>query len=120
MCLPDELPGFDLSDALYRLMGNACLLREIILEFAENHAGMVEQIKDSMTVEDWDGVRRRIHSLKGVAGNIGAQDLARGAKDAELAFRERGLEGLKSTIPALETAMEVVLTSAQVLKNFPG
>ncbi|MEN6392165.1 MAG: response regulator [Syntrophomonas sp.] len=77
------LPGIDTSKGLQRVMGNQELLKKIILEFCTSFAGAIDEIKKDLK-HDPDKARQLVHSIKGAAGNIGAQGLYQAAGRLEV------------------------------------
>lgn len=71
-----ELPGVQLERALQRLGGNTDLLRKLLLRFSETQSGAAEAISSARTAGDRETATRTAHTLKGLAGNIGAHALA--------------------------------------------
>jgi len=114
--LPDSLPGFDLDQALKRLCGNRQLLARLLLEFAEGQAGFLAQLDALLDKSDNARATLLLHTLKGVASNLGASELARWAQQLEREITAD--QPLNSRIPfavALTDAMGAI--SAQVRLN---
>ena len=70
--LPAHLPGFDLGSALQRVAGNELLLRSLLVQFSERFKGAADEMKRMQETGRQDEIRQLAHTLKGVAGNIGA------------------------------------------------
>ena len=77
--LEEPLPGFELAAALARMNGNCSLLRRLLSSFAEEQAQTLSRLESLRADGDLDGALRLLHGVKGVAGNLGAADLARAA-----------------------------------------
>ena len=89
--LPDVLAGFDLRRALDRLGGNRDLLARLLMDFAEGQAGFLAQLDALLETGENAQAASLLHKLKGVAGNLGA---------TELAVRTRQLEHeIKACLP---------------------
>jgi len=72
--LPPRLVAFDALDinrGLTNLRGNAGTYLKLLSHFANNHHQDAVLIKSEL-VDDVISVKKRIHTLKGVAGNLGA------------------------------------------------
>ena len=85
--LPETLAGFDLSEGLRRLQGNRVLYRKLLLNFAADYSLKVDEIRAAMINIDPDQARSLAHALKGVAGNLAANDLQAAAAEVELLFK---------------------------------
>jgi len=85
--IPIEIPGFDTAETLERLAGDVSLYHSILRMFPEI-------VKDSMTVfhhaldvNDDAAVKAVLHSIRGMAGNVGATMLTHTASELEFALR---------------------------------
>jgi signal transduction histidine kinase/CheY-like chemotaxis protein/HPt (histidine-containing phosphotransfer) domain-containing protein/HAMP domain-containing protein len=80
-----EIDGLDVVDGLKRVGGNRKLYDKLVRQFVESQSGaanqMVELLKD-----DVDTAKRLAHTVKGVAGNLGAKPLQLTAGKLELAI----------------------------------
>jgi CheY-like chemotaxis protein len=78
-----EVPGVDIEGALARMGGS----RRLYLRTANDFIKMLEpgpaEINDLFRAEDWQSLRRFLHTLKGNAATLGLQGLAREAALAE-------------------------------------
>lgn len=83
-----DLPGIMLTDGLARLDGNQKLYKKLLLQFRARNVDTLDNIKDALSRGDDKTANRLIHTLKGVAGNIGADQLAAVAAELETALIE--------------------------------
>ncbi len=72
--LPD-IDGLDTKDGLTRVAGNQKLYLKLLRQFAEQQGPAVGQISDALAKGDTALAERLAHTLKGVAGNIGAKSV---------------------------------------------
>jgi two-component system sensor histidine kinase/response regulator len=89
---PADLPpvdGLDSTDGLRRVRGNKTLYAKLLGQFANGQAGTVGQIRAALATGDVDGAMRLAHTLKGVAGNIGAGGVQNAAAAVETLLRDR-------------------------------
>jgi len=89
---PKELPGFDLEGALDRVSGDEKLLLDILLQFSGQFGGVVEEMAGMLRAGQLEELRQLAHTLKGVAGNVGAVDLFRCAAEIDGAIRSGATE----------------------------
>ena len=80
----------------------------------------MDEIQSSLEAGDMETVDRQVHSLKGVAGNIGAQDLQKAAEALELALREADQGKIEEELARIGELLEIVLSSIDTLKTKPG
>ncbi|HYD59469.1 MAG TPA: response regulator [Noviherbaspirillum sp.] len=76
----------DTAGALNRLGGNAALLQRLLAQFAEEYGGQAERIEFLLAAGDRAAAKRAAHTLKGLAGNLGATALAKVAEELEKAI----------------------------------
>lgn len=82
------LPGFDVDQALARMGGNPQFYRKILRKFIASEAHTIANIQERLAAGDHESAVRAAHSLKGVAGNIGATTLQTLAARLEVALRD--------------------------------
>jgi two-component system sensor histidine kinase/response regulator len=75
LTLPDKLPGLDLKKGQALVGGNQHFYILLLKKFSRNQAGQAEAIWQAKQRGESETVYRLLHTLKGVAGNIGAKDL---------------------------------------------
>ena len=113
--LPASLPGIDIAEGLARLGGNARVYRDVLGRFTRNFADAGEQAARLLAAGDADAAGRIVHSLKGVAGNLGAARLHDAAAAAEAALRHGAPADRSATLQALRVPLqEVVAGLAQL------
>ncbi len=79
----NELVGFDVEKGLTRLAGNRKLYVKLLRDFARNHAGDAELIQSVLKRGDVGEARMRAHTLKGIAGNLAAQEVYEASAEME-------------------------------------
>ena len=99
--LPIQIHGVDLDVALRNAANNPGLLIQLLRDFAEDHRRESEVIREALDQGDWTLAHRKAHTLKGVAGTLGANALRDCAAVLERLLRERQME------PALEALSSV-------------
>jgi len=62
-------------------------VRALISKFIRNSMGIVNSLRERAEARDTGGVEKMAHMLKGAAGNLGLEDIARKAETIELAAR---------------------------------
>lgn len=109
---PGEPPAtqhiLDFDEGLERLMGDQRLYMQLLRRFRQDYQHVAGQVRQALAQGDIEGAQRRIHSLKGAAGMIGAQELYHLAMAAERGFMSAGLE-LRAALDLVETALAGLL-----------
>jgi len=124
---PPELPlidGLDCADGLRRVGGNNNLYVKLLRQFASQQADDAGQILAALATNDIESATRLAHTLKGVAGNLGAGKLQHTAAAVETLLRDgapadstkQALEQLAGVldplVARLRAALEMNTTSA--------
>ena len=84
-----NLEGIDTETALNRLGGNEKLFTNLLKDFVKKQAGAAEKIREKLARQDFETAKRLAHTLKGVAGNIGASAVFEKARDLDEAIAEK-------------------------------
>ena len=70
-----EIPGVDTNLGLYRANGKLDLYLKLLTTFARDFSGADREIIRLFDEQETDSARLLVHSIKGVAANVGAADL---------------------------------------------
>ena len=108
-----KLDGIDVQSALNRLGGNQKLYRKLLIKFRKNHQNDLKMIRRALDLGDLETAERMVHTIKGVAGNIGAQEVY----TASAAFEGLTLEYVEPLLRQLEKALELVFASIAFLEE---
>jgi HPt (histidine-containing phosphotransfer) domain-containing protein len=98
-----ELPGVDTRSGLARVGGKVSVYRKILQQFAKSQADAPAGIFNALQKGDRVTAEREAHTLKGVAGNIGAGEVEAAAANLETAIKQG------ADTDALLTALEGIL-----------
>ena len=88
--------GLNTVDGLLRVAGNAALYRRMLAQFADTEHDAVERIRERIAAGDPLTAQRIAHTVKGVAGTLGA-----GTVQAAAGEVERGVQHSPAAIDAL-------------------
>jgi len=117
----DELPSFaglDTRDGLSRVAGNRKLYSKLLRQFSEQQGAVVGQITAALAQGDRALAERLAHTLKGVAGNIGAKAIHSAAGALEKLIRE-GADGalVESAKGQVTTVLDPLLAQLQAVSS---
>ena len=93
------LPGISVKSGLKKVGGNRKLYRKLLNKFRRNYAG-VDMKSETLWMDDLETATRLAHTIKGLAGNIGAQELHLTAADLEAAIRKNQTENIPARLIA--------------------
>ena len=114
--LPPELPGINIEGALNASKIDSHVFKQILTGFFKNNKETAKNIRDAFTASDWLTLSHMSHSLKGSAGNIGAEELYDDASNLEIKSREGQKNPPDSKlVDKLESTLDQVLKSLESL-----
>ncbi len=114
----DTLTGISMAEVLERFSGNQTLLRTALIDFHSKNLSTMSEIRQAIQARDRERVQFQVHTLKGVAGNIGAEALAATARELEEAIKQEREEKVPELLNALEQQMtELLATIAGIEKS---
>jgi two-component system, sensor histidine kinase and response regulator len=117
MTLP-EIKGIDVASGLRRVAGNSHLYRNLLSQFAAKHASDAMHIAEAMEQGNGMFAEQLAHSLKGVAGNIGASGIFQCAGNIENAIRDSDnniQESLKELSLLLDRQVQSIRSALMVV-----
>ena len=105
-----------MSTGLAITQGNTTLYRRLLVKFRANYSEFSSEFQDAQKSADTGAATRLSHTLKGVAGNIGATQIQQAAE----ALKQASLSGqsdLEELLQHVVDALEPVLDNLAVLDN---
>ncbi|QDQ28946.1 response regulator [Chitinimonas arctica] len=125
--LPDSIPGLDMQAGLRRVLGKPDRYIDLLRGFVTSQADAMKQIDAALQQGDAATAQRVAHTLKGLAGNIGAGLLSRQAAAVETALRAGQSaeaeqaelsKGLATQIDAIEAILPVPASPSATIGSF--
>jgi polar amino acid transport system substrate-binding protein len=110
------LPGVSTKSGLARVGGNRKLYRKLLGKFRRNYKTVADDIRNALAKDDPETAIRLAHTIKGLAGNIGARDLHLAAEDLEAVLRQGRTENIPRRLIAFSEALDLVLNSIAALE----
>ncbi|MBI5185731.1 MAG: response regulator [Nitrospinae bacterium] len=117
--LPEYLPGIDVKAGLKRLRGDKTLFLNLLRSFQDRHAAATE-IRNFLNAGDFASAERLAHNIKGVSGNLSAQELYPAAGELEAAIERRQWELFPVLLDKFEKALGVAMQSIKLLEKPPS
>jgi PAS domain S-box-containing protein len=118
---PDELQipaidGVNTADGLMRVAGNRKLYLKLIRQFAQEQRDAAERIAALLVQGDAASAQRLAHTVKGVAGNLGATAAQQAAAAVEKAIEAKvepeKIEGLRTALAGILATVTAAIQSA--------
>ena len=122
------LEGLDTAAGLRRAGGNVALYRRLLVQFLDEQADVLVRMEAALAAQDLAALERMAHTLNGVGGNIGAQQVHAAAARLEECLREGAgdggirlaLEHLAKVWGPLAKALEDQVRSREPAKGMAG
>jgi len=111
------IEGLNLTDGLNRMNNNTELYLNLLTKFSKNYSGFVSELKSSLAKENAEESKRMVHTLKGVAGNIGAEGLHQFMIGLETKLKQQTKIDLNAELSALENLLNPLLASINQVLN---
>ena len=108
--LPETLPGIDIKAGLATTAGNQTLYLKLLNRFREGQSGFEAAYRSALQAGNLPEATRHAHTLKGVAGTIGARELQKSAANLEVLSQHASpTEELEAALTQTTTELAVVL-----------
>lgn len=107
-----ELPEFvniDINNGLSRVGGNKKLYAELLEKLYKNNLNVVNEIRNAVKNNEKELSVRLAHTVKGVAGNLGAIELNKSAAELETELKKDVPDAIERTIANFDSRMQKVL-----------
>jgi two-component system sensor histidine kinase/response regulator len=114
--LPSELPGISRASGLGRVGGNKQLYAKLLRKFRESQQNADAGIRAALRSGDRETAGRLAHTVKGVSGNLGAEDLYSAAAELEKAIKE-GQQNIDHPMARFGSQLKIVMDGIKVLEE---
>ena len=112
------LEGIDIQAGLNITQGNKTLYRKLLIKFRDSQADFSQQFRQAQQSDDETASARCAHTLKGVAGNVGAKAIQTAATALEQACKEAATaEQLDPLLTSVEQELTRVIAALSSLDH---
>jgi two-component system sensor histidine kinase/response regulator len=98
-----NIEGLNADAGLRRALGKQTVYQSMLSKFAENQKQIPAQLETALATKDLELAERLAHTLKGLAGNIGAEQLQQDAAAIEEAIHAHRIPIATQLQPLLQT-----------------
>ena len=113
------IPGLDIDTGLRLSRGRASLYLSVLKKFSSSQRGFAERVKAALGENDWQTALRQAHTLKGVAGQLGAQMVRVAAELLEHAIQQHeSPQSITLLIRQIDELLEKLLDAMD--RRLPG
>jgi PAS domain S-box-containing protein len=110
------IAGLDTTAGMARVAGNMKIYSSILKKFCSHHANTAEEIKIAVDNNDFELAERIAHTIKGVAGNIGANTIFECAVELD-ALLKQAQDNANIDKPTLTTLLADLTSHSAALIN---
>ncbi len=114
--LPDRIEGFNIIGGLSTVGGNEALYASLLKKFASRYATINEDISKSLQANDIESAVRHAHTVRGIASNLGAEELAKAAENLERSI----VHSPSMTTPHLRTLVVCLTNAVNAIRDSLG
>ncbi|MBF0226516.1 MAG: response regulator [Desulfobacterales bacterium] len=104
-----EIPEISFDVGLSRVSGNRKLYQNLLVKFKRDFSDIIPNINKALQTNDLELAQRLAHTLKGVSGNIGAENVQIEAGKVETLIKARNLAETLDAINSLAKVLDPVL-----------
>jgi len=114
--IPSDILGLDTSEGLRRVLGKKSLYLSMLRKFALGQKTVVDQIIQALEANDKTQAERLAHTLKGVAGNIGAVTIQEVSASLETALKkdEYSRSEVDSLLATIRSPLETLINQLEI------
>ncbi len=113
-----RIPGIDTQKGLHHTGGNTRLYKKLLDEFIRHNKTDGQTLKRLIEANQYDKARHLAHTLKGIAGNLGATELQLICRTIEMSMRTKGSEKVtEDDLASLLKAHQQIVDSIQQLPD---
>ncbi len=115
MLEPPEIAGVDVRAGLRTVGGNVKLYRSLLRDFHRDYSELVPDLQARLKSGDYQAVQAATHTMKGVAGNIGARKLYDAAASVESKLKEGRNSEAEEAFPEFAQAFGELMVNLEPL-----
>ena len=115
--IPHNLPGLDVGSGLKRVSGNKDLYKKIIWEFCSTFYNASENFRKMIEEVNIEGLKYLAHTIKGVAGNIGATELQKMSQKIENEVKNNDFNAIGMYLNEFDTKLKQIMEAGKILSS---
>jgi polar amino acid transport system substrate-binding protein len=108
--LPD-LPGVNVSASVRRIGGNVALYYSLLDNFRANQQNFAASFREALAAGDSSTAERLAHTLRGIAGTLGANTLQDLSASLESSIHKAETSGVDSLLAGVEKELAIFIAS---------
>ncbi len=117
--LPDGVPGLDTADGLQRVGGNQHLYRQLLRDFLRDNRDTLSRLATEVSETGPQAAVQLVHTLKGVAGTLGADGVQKAAQNLETNLKQGATANEITLFAELSRQLEPLLSGLETFFAAP-
>ncbi|MGL1936090.1 MAG: response regulator [Fibrobacterales bacterium] len=113
--IPMKFKGIDVTAGLKNINGNQVLFKKLMKMFRDKHADTANEIVNALNSENNQAVMDMVHSMIGIAGNLGATGLLKVAQEFDSSLRQGETNQYSAFAKEFKREFELVLGAASLI-----
>jgi len=110
-----KLPGINIEAGLRRIHGDEKLYQRLLLDFLRNNIDIYVDLKAAFINQDMEKCKKIIHTIKGLAGNLSAEELFIQSQNVEHELKKGNFN--YDALSAFEQSLNKVMTTLLELEK---
>jgi polar amino acid transport system substrate-binding protein len=106
-----NLPGVKVAASVRRIGGNVVLYLSLLDKFRVNHQHIVANTREALAANDPKTAERLVHTLRGIAGTLGAEFLQSRAELLENDIKNGTFENVESLLAIIDSEIASLIAS---------
>lgn len=112
-----NLPGVKVAESVRRIAGNVDLYFTLLGKFRVNQRDVVNRIRESLNLNDSRTAERLAHTLRGIAGNLGAEALHKQAEHLEKGINTNQLDEVELLLTKIDIEISNLISNIDHVLN---
>jgi two-component system sensor histidine kinase/response regulator len=100
-----ELPGINVAECVRRIGGNVSLYLSLLDKFRDNQRDFASNFREALAAGDRATAERLVHTLKGIAGTLGAETLQDSADILEKCVKNNESGEIDTRLASVDTEL---------------
>lgn len=116
--MPQNLQAIDMSIVSRNMCNNAAFTQQFLSDFKEKYQNIYEVLLNKFQQNDISTLQRKLHSLKGLSGTIGALNLESCCLKLEEECQKNNLQNISESLHLLKLELQNVLIDIETIQTF--
>ena len=108
-----DMPGINTQEGLSRSLGKEDFYRKILIQFHGDYSDISDSLQKAVEMKQGKTILGMVHTIKGLAGSIGAAELSYAARDLETHIKSGKDSEIRTFLERFNTALMTVIESIE-------